>query len=50
MNMNSVSDPTYIETLMNNFVKHMKLAANNSMKMAADEVASSSPTTKVAYL
>ena len=43
MNMNSISDPTY-RNINEQLCKAYKIAANNSMKRAADEVASSSPT------
>ena len=43
MNMNSISDPTY-RNINEQLCKAYEIAGNNSMKKAADEVASSSPT------
>ena len=44
MNMNSFSDPTY--NINEQLCKSYEIAGNDSMKKAADEVASSSPTHK----
>ena len=43
MNMNSISDPTY-RNINEQLCKVYEIAINNSMKRAADEVTSSSPT------
>ena len=44
MNMNSISALTYYRNINEQLCKAYEIAANNSMKRASDEVASSSPT------